>query len=62
MLPAIRHGKEWRFRKRDLDAWIGKLRSDHVKFLEQPYTFGNGRAVMIEGPSLEAIELIETTN
>ena len=46
----------------DLDAWIGKLRSDNVKFLEQPYTFGNGRAVMIEGPSLEAIELLETKN
>jgi len=46
----------------DLDAWIGKLRSDNVKFLEQPYKFGNGRAVMIEGPSLEAIELVETKN
>jgi hypothetical protein len=46
----------------DLDAWIGLLRSDTVKFLEQPYRFGNGRAVMIEGPSLEGIELVETRN
>jgi len=46
----------------DLDRWLGKLRRENVKFLEQPYKFGNGRAVMIEGPSLEAIELVETTN
>jgi catechol 2,3-dioxygenase-like lactoylglutathione lyase family enzyme len=43
----------------NLDAWIGKLKSEGVKFLEQPYKFGDTRAVMIEGPSLEAIELIE---
>jgi excisionase family DNA binding protein len=27
VLPAIRCGKEWRFRKRDLDAWIERHRS-----------------------------------
>jgi hypothetical protein len=31
-------------------------------FLEQPYTVGGFRAVMIEGPSREAIELIEVKN
>jgi hypothetical protein len=30
-----------------------------VKFLDGPYTLGPARAVMIEGPSLEAIELVE---
>ena len=43
----------------DLDAWIAKLRSENVTFLEQPYTIGGLRAVMIEGPSREAIEMIE---
>jgi hypothetical protein len=43
----------------DLDAWIAKLRAEKVAFLEQPYTVGALRAVMIEGPSKEAIELIE---
>ncbi len=43
----------------DLDAWIAKLRAEKVTFLEQPYTIGGLRAVMIEGPSKEAIELIE---
>jgi catechol 2,3-dioxygenase-like lactoylglutathione lyase family enzyme len=43
----------------DLDAWIAKLRREHVKFLTKPYKLGNLRAVMIEGPSREALELVE---
>jgi hypothetical protein len=43
----------------NLDAWIAKLHKENVKFLEQPYMLGDTRAVMIEGPSHEAIELVE---
>ncbi len=43
----------------NLDAWVAKLQNEHVKFLERPYKFGDARAVMIEGPSHEALELIE---
>jgi catechol 2,3-dioxygenase-like lactoylglutathione lyase family enzyme len=43
----------------DLDAWIDKLRGEGVKFLEEPYPLGDTRAVMIEGPSREALELVE---
>jgi len=43
----------------DLDAWIAKLKGENVTFLEQPYTIGGLRAIMIEGPSKEAIEIIE---
>src|SRR5262245_56284086 len=43
----------------NLDAWIAKLRAENVTFLEQPYKVGDARAVMIEGPSHEAIELVE---
>jgi hypothetical protein len=43
----------------NLDAWIAKLKKEGVKFLEPPYKFGDTRAVMIEGPSREAIELVE---
>ncbi len=43
----------------NLDAWITKLRREGVAFLEQPYNVGDFRAIMIEGPSREAIELIE---
>jgi len=43
----------------DLDAWIAKLRGEGVTFLEAPYRLGDTRAVMIEGPSREAIELVE---
>ena len=43
----------------DLDAWVAKLRGEGVTFLEQPYKLGDTRAVMIEGPSREALELVE---
>jgi hypothetical protein len=43
----------------DLDAWISKLEAAQVTFLQRPYTLGSHRAVMIEGPSREAIELVE---
>jgi hypothetical protein len=43
----------------DLDAWIAKLRGERVRFLSDPYRLGDTRAVMIEGPSREAIELVE---
>ncbi len=43
----------------DLDSWIAKLRGEGVTFSEGPYRLGDTRAVMIEGPSREAIELVE---
>jgi hypothetical protein len=43
----------------ELDAWIEKLRGEGVTFLEEPYSLGDTRAVMIEGPSREALELVE---
>jgi hypothetical protein len=36
----------------------GVLGDRNVRFLQQPYTFGDLRAIMIEGPSREAIEII----
>ena len=43
----------------DLNAWVAKLRSEDVTFLEDPYPLGDTHAVMIEGPSREALELVE---
>jgi catechol 2,3-dioxygenase-like lactoylglutathione lyase family enzyme len=43
----------------NLDAWAAKLRAERVKFLEEPHRLGDTRAFMIEGPSREAIELVE---
>ncbi len=58
-----------------LDAWVDKLGKEGVRFLPQqqqmsdgrirveglgrPYKLGDTRAIMIEGPSKEAIELVE---
>jgi catechol 2,3-dioxygenase-like lactoylglutathione lyase family enzyme len=43
----------------DLDAWFDKLKGEGVKILDGPYTLGDTRAAMIEGPSKEALELVE---
>jgi catechol 2,3-dioxygenase-like lactoylglutathione lyase family enzyme len=43
----------------DLDAWIAKLQGEGVRFLTKPYKLGDLRAVMIEGPSREVLELVE---
>ena len=40
-------------------AGFAKLRAEGVTFLEPPYALGGHRAVLIEGPSREAIELVE---
>jgi hypothetical protein len=39
--------------------WVAKLRAEGVRVLEEPYRLGDTRAVMIEGPSREALELVE---
>ena len=43
----------------DLDAWLKKLTNEGVTILKRPYTFGETRAFLIEGPSREAMELVE---
>jgi hypothetical protein len=51
----------------DLDAWIAKLKAEGVTFLENVYVLSAPsvpsvaglRAVMIAGPSNEAIEIVE---
>ena len=45
----------------DLDAWVEKLRGEGVTILNEPYRLGDTRAVMIEGPSREAIALVEAS-
>ena len=47
------------FAVRDLDAWVAKLKRENVTFLREPYAFGDSRAAMVEGPSHEALELLE---
>jgi catechol 2,3-dioxygenase-like lactoylglutathione lyase family enzyme len=43
----------------NFDTWLAKLRTERVTILEGPYMIGQARAVLIEGPSREAIELVE---
>ena len=44
---------------RDFDAWVAKLQAEEVTFLSEAYALGETRAIMISGPSLEAIELVD---
>lgn len=43
----------------DLDTWTAKLRGDGVTFLTDVYPLADTRAVMVEGPSCEALEIVE---
>ena len=46
-------------RVRDLYGWVSRLQRGGVKVLRRPYRFGNSRAVLVEVPSRQAIELVE---
>ena len=43
----------------DLAAWNARLRREGVRVLRPTYRLGDTRAMLIEGPSREAIELVE---
>jgi hypothetical protein len=43
----------------DLDAWVEKLEGEDVSLLTGIYPLADTRAVMIEGPSKEVLELVE---
>jgi catechol 2,3-dioxygenase-like lactoylglutathione lyase family enzyme len=43
----------------NLDAWVAKLGVEGVRLLQHPYQLGDTRAVLVEGPSREVIELVE---
>jgi hypothetical protein len=47
------------FSVRNLDGWMAKLKGENVRILLEPYSLGDTRAALIEGPSREAIELVE---
>ena len=43
----------------DFDAWVAKLKKEGVTFLSEIYTLGDTRAILLEGPSKEGLELVE---
>jgi metabolite-proton symporter len=44
----------------NLDEWIRRLTTSGVRILRSPYSLGDTRAALIEGPSREGIELVES--
>ena len=51
---TVRSGGTYSF-----DEIVAKFRAEGVRVLAPPYRLGDHRAVLIEGPSREAIELVE---
>lgn len=49
----------WAVSTADLEKTVARLKSQDVTFLEEPHTWGNTRAAMIEGPDRIAIEIVE---
>ena len=45
----------------NLDVVIAHLKATGVPILQGPYKLADTRAVMIEGPSREALELVEVS-
>lgn len=43
----------------DLDAWVAKLKGEGATFLSDVYPQGDTRAIILEGPSKEGLELVE---
>jgi len=46
---------------RNVDEWAARLRRDGVRILEEAHTVNGTRLVLIEGPSREAIELVQAS-
>jgi hypothetical protein len=49
----------WALSTANLDATVGRLKREGVKFVEEVHPWGSARAAMIEGPDRIAIELVE---
>ena len=57
-LPAVRVGRQWRFRRRDVDAWLESQRSSHHRQLPPAVAARNGRRrvlVVDDEPSMREL-------
>lgn len=43
-IPAVRVGRQWRFRKRDIDAWLDSQRPESAKTGRAPHAVARSRA------------------
>jgi excisionase family DNA binding protein len=62
-IPAVRVGRQWRFRKRDIDAWLNSQRSESARSTPPATTGdrGEGRRVLVVDDEESIRELLSKT-
>lgn len=57
-IPAVRVGRQWRFRKRDIDAWLDSQRSrvGSIRAGAPQVTAGSGRPAAAERPRVLVVD------
>jgi excisionase family DNA binding protein len=57
-IPAIRVGRQWRFRRRDIDAWLEGQRAGHKPELESTERPGGRRRVLLVDDEPSSLDLL----
>jgi excisionase family DNA binding protein len=57
-IPAIRVGRQWRFRRRDIDAWLESQRAGQRPELELPERPGGRRRVLLVDDEPSSLDLL----
>lgn len=61
-MPAVRVGRQWRFRKRDIEAWLNSQRPESASALPAPAADrGEGRRVLVVDDEESIRELLSKT-
>ena len=62
-IPAVRVGRQWRFRKRDIDAWLNSQRPEAIRAAHggPPADRGEGRRVLVVDDEESIRELLSKT-
>ena len=61
-MPAVRVGRQWRFRKRDIEAWLNSQRAESATALPAPAVDrGEGRRVLVVDDEESIRELLSKT-
>jgi excisionase family DNA binding protein len=61
-MPAVRVGRQWRFRKRDIEAWLNSQRPEPASALPAPAVDrGEGRRVLVVDDEESIRELLSKT-
>ena len=61
-MPAVRVGRQWRFRKRDIEAWLNSQRPESASALTAPgVDRGEGRRVLVVDDEESIRELLSKT-